>query len=68
MNAARKEHQHCAKELLATTIVSKAIEIEVREREGGKEGMGERREKRRKRRVGGDRRKRDGGGWLDKEV
>lgn len=36
MNAARKEHQRCAKELLATTIVSKAIEIEVQERGGGK--------------------------------
>lgn len=36
MNAARKEHQRCAKELLAATIVSKAIEIEVRKRGRGK--------------------------------
>ena len=36
MNAARKEHERCAKELLAATIVSKAIEIEVRKRGRGK--------------------------------
>ena len=47
MNAARKEHQRCAKELLATTIVSKAIEIEVRER-----GEGEGREEREKKKEG----------------
>lgn len=45
MNAARKEHQRCAKELLATTIVSKAIEIEVRER-GGRKGREEREKER----------------------
>ena len=43
MNAARKEHQRCAKELLAATIVSKAIEIEVRKRGRGK-GRDEREE------------------------
>ena len=35
--AARKEHQRHAKELLASTIVSKAIEMEVRKGRGGRE-------------------------------
>lgn len=30
MNARRKEHNQRAKEVMATTIVSKAVEIEVR--------------------------------------
>lgn len=44
--AARKEHQRHAKELLASTIVSKAIEMEVRKDKGGREeGRGKGRER-----------------------
>lgn len=38
--AARKEHQRHAKELLASTIVSKAIEMEVRKGRGWRLGKG----------------------------
>jgi len=44
--AARKEHQRHAKELLASTIVSKAIEMEVRKGRGGEKGGEGRGEKR----------------------